>query len=315
MPEARPLLEARNVRVAFDTPAGRLHAVDGIDLTLHKGQTLAMVGESGCGKSTLARALIRLQPLTSGDVFWYGESITSKTPQAWLSQRMQMVFQDPDASLNPRIPVGRAITEALHLHAPGKPKEVQERAIELLAQVGIDAQLFERYPHELSGGQKQRICIARALAAKPELLICDEAVSALDVSIQAQILNLLADLQQTLGVALLFITHDLSVVRHLAHEVCVLYLGQVVERGETQALFSAPKHPYTQGLIASIPKITPGTAGPRRRLLGDIPSPTHPPSGCRFHTRCPERFERCDREAPNLRTVGERKVRCHLEMT
>lgn len=308
----RPLLEARKLHVSFQSKSGLLRAVDGAGLTIRRGQTLALVGESGCGKSTLARALVRLQPLASGEIYWCGEAIGERTPQAWLSRRIQMVFQDPDASLNPRIPVGRAVLEVLELHAPGPRHTQRASAEQLLAQVGITSQYFERYPHELSGGQKQRVCIARALAAKPELLICDEAVSALDVSIQAQILNLLSDLQERLGVALLFITHDLSVVRYLAHDVCVMYLGQVVEQNAAAQLFASPQHPYTRGLIASIPTIGAKPERPRLRLLGEVPSPTHPPKGCRFHTRCPERFEPCDREAPALYSAAGGWSRCHL---
>lgn len=310
--ETDVLLEARDIRIWFDTPQGRLRAVDGVDASIFRGKTLALVGESGCGKTTLARALIRLQPINSGSVRVLGQNLGPRTDRRWLSQHLQMVFQDPDASLNPRLTIGDAVTEPLVLHRKASGSLARKRAASLLERVGIDPSFVARYPHELSGGQKQRVCIARSLAVEPELLICDEAVSALDVSIQAQILNLLGELQDDLGVAYLFITHDLSVVRHIAHEVSVMYLGQIVEHAPATVLFSDPKHPYTKALLAAVPSVDQRMPESKQRVLGDVPSPVRPPPGCRFHTRCPERFAGCDQNVPPMYELGRRKVRCFL---
>jgi oligopeptide/dipeptide ABC transporter ATP-binding protein len=307
------LLEAEDLRVYFDSSAGPVRAVDGVSLQLCAGQTLAVVGESGCGKSTLARAILGLETPRSGRVLFRGrETAHDRRSQRALWRELQMIFQDPDASLNPRMTIGSAVTEPIALHWRSKRPECLDAARTLLRQVGIDPSLFDRYPHELSGGQRQRVSIARALAVEPRALILDEAVSALDVSIRAQILNLLVSLQDQLGLAYLFITHDLGVVRYLAHEVMVMYLGQIVERAETQALFEAPQHPYTRALLAAVPSLTPGARLPTSILGGELPSPVSPPAGCRFHTRCPEVFARCRVEAPELFQLGKRTVRCFL---
>ena len=308
-----PLLEVEDLRVYFDSSAGPVRAVDGVSLQLCPGRTLAIVGESGCGKSTLARAILGLETARSGRVLFRGrETAHDSRSQRALWRELQMIFQDPDASLNPRLTIGRAVAEPIALQRRRARPECLERARTLLRQVGIDPSLFDRYPHELSGGQRQRVSIARALAVEPRALILDEAVSALDVSIRAQILNLLVSLQEELGLAYLFITHDLGVVRHVAHEVAVMYLGQIVERAETQALFAAPQHPYARALLAAVPSVAPGARLPASMLRGELPSPVSPPAGCRFHTRCPEAFARCRVEAPELFTIGSRRARCFL---
>jgi oligopeptide/dipeptide ABC transporter ATP-binding protein len=308
-----PLLEVEDLRVYFDSSAGLVRAVDGVSLQLHAGQTLAVVGESGCGKSTLARAILGLELARSGRVLFRGrETAHDGRSQRALWRELQMIFQDPDASLNPRMTIGSAVAEPIALRRRLTRRECVDGARRLLRQVGIDPSLFDRYPHELSGGQRQRVSIARALAVEPRVLLLDEAVSALDVSIRAQILNLLVSLQDELGLAYLFITHDLGVVRHLAHEVAVMYLGQIVERAETQALFAAPQHPYARALLAAVPSLAPGARLPTSRLLGELPSPVSPPAGCRFHTRCPEVFARCRVQAPELFTIGSRRARCFL---
>ena len=308
-----PLLEVEDLRVYFDSSAGPVRAVDGVSLQLCPGRTLAIVGESGCGKSTLARAILGLETARSGRVLFRGrETAHDSRSQRALWRELQMIFQDPDASLNPRLTIGSAVAEPIALQRRRARPECLERARTLLRQVGIDPSLFDRYPHELSGGQRQRVSIARALAVEPRALILDEAVSALDVSIRAQILNLLVSLQEELGLAYLFITHDLGVVRHVAHEVAVMYLGQIVERAETQALFAAPQHPYARALLAAVPSVAPGARLPASMLRGELPSPVSPPAGCRFHTRCPEAFARCRVEAPELFTIGSRRARCFL---
>jgi peptide/nickel transport system ATP-binding protein len=294
---------------------GHVRAVDGVDLAVRRGRTLALVGESGCGKTTVGRSILRLVEPQAGRVLFDGSDLLRLPPSTLRSyrRRLQIVFQDPMASLDPRMRVRDAVAEGMRSFGLGASEaERSERVAALLRRVQLDPDQMWRYPHEFSGGQRQRICIARALAVEPELLICDEAVSALDVSIQAQMLNLLRDLQQELGLAYLFITHDLGVVRYLADEVAVMYVGQIVERGETAALFEDPRHPYTRGLLAAMPSLDPARRSPRPQVLGDVPSPARPPAGCRFHTRCPEVFERCPREAPPLYPTPTGASRCFL---
>jgi peptide/nickel transport system ATP-binding protein len=333
-PEAReqqPLLEVEDLRTWFPIRRGLLRkvvghvrAVDGVSFTVRAGQTLALVGESGCGKTTVGRSLLRLTEVAGGSVRFQGRELLGLTEAELrpLRRNLQMVFQDPMTSLNPRLRVRDLIAEGLQSFGIGaNEKERTERVAEVLRRVRLSPDHMQRFPHEFSGGQRQRLGIARALAVEPRLIICDEAVSALDVSIQAQVLNLLGELQAELGIAYLFITHDLSVVRYLAHDVAVMYLGQIVEQGPTESVFTRPKHPYTQGLLAAVPSADPSHRRVAVRVLGDVPSPANPPSGCRFHTRCPERFEPCDRREPGPYpvdgAVGEvgarpRYARCFL---
>ena len=313
------LLDVRDLVVHFAAEPKAVRAVDGVSLSIARGETLALVGESGCGKSTIARAIMGLVPPTSGEIRFDG---TVLPPLGFRARRpfyskLQMIFQDPDASLNPRLTIFASIVEPIEITLPSLAREEREaRVLSLLSDVGLDGALRDRYPHELSGGQRQRVCIARALAVRPELLVCDEAVSALDVSIQAQILNLLVELREKFGLSYLFITHDLRVVRHLATRVAVMYLGQIVELGPTEALFDEPRHPYTRALLAAVPSLDGVRRTERARARGDIPSPSNPPSGCRFHTRCPEVFDRCPENVPALiRLGGGRLSRCFLEET
>jgi oligopeptide transport system ATP-binding protein len=306
-PVKRGLLRAKQV--------GTVQAVDGISFALHRGETLALVGESGCGKSTTARLALRLIEPTRGTLRFDGEDVTRLTGGALrqLRRRMQIVFQDPFASLNPRLAVADAIAEPMTVHGMGDAASRRARVLELLRLVGLAPFHAERYPHEFSGGQRQRIGIARALAVQPELVVCDEPVSALDVSIQAQVINLLKDLQQRFGLAYLFIAHDLAVVKHMADRVAVMYLGRIVEVAETRSLFRAPRHPYTRALLGAIPRPDPARRGQVATLGGDVPSPMNPPPGCRFHTRCPAAQDRCRVEDPALRPLaGGHAVACHL---
>jgi len=321
--DAAPLLEVDDLRVHFRiapaTVFGRsqlLKAVDGVQLSLHPGETLGVVGESGCGKSTLARAVLRLVPATTGRITLLGDDITAKDKKAMRAHRrdMQVIFQDPLASLNPRMTVGDIVAEPLWTHSPGMPRaEVRKKVAAMLERVGLGPQFINRYPHEFSGGQCQRIGIARALVLEPELIICDEPVSALDVSIQAQIVNLLMDIQAEMNLSLVFIAHDLAVVRHISHRILVMYLGRVVEISDRVNLYERPMHPYTQALIRAVPIPDPHKERnkPHAPLQGDLPSPVDPPSGCTFRTRCPHAVERCASETPALRILGDSLVACH----
>ncbi len=310
-----PLLEVKDLAVHFPAVPLPVRAVDGVSFTLERGETLALVGESGCGKSTVARAIMGLLRPTAGEIRWEGTPAPplGEAARRPLLSKMQMIFQDPDASLNPRLTISSSIAEPIEIREAGLSRaDRQSRVARLMADVGLDEALGGRYPHELSGGQRQRVCIARALAVRPELLVCDEAVSALDVSIQAQILNLLVELRERFSLSYLFITHDLRVVRHLATRVAVMYLGEMVELGPTDALFDAPRHPYTQALLAAVPSVDVARRG-TTRARGDIPSPTNPPSGCRFHTRCPKVFDRCPKEPPSFYDLPDRRrCRCFL---
>lgn len=293
-----------------------VRAVDGVSCEVGPGETVGLVGESGCGKTTLGRAAIRLLKPTFGRIVFDGEDITALDDRALrpLRRKFQMVFQDPYGSLNPRMTVGAILGEALDIHRLA-PDDVarRERIGELLRDVGLDSAHAGRYPHEFSGGQRQRIGIARALAVEPRLIVCDEPVSALDVSVQAQIVNLLQELQQRHGLAYLFVAHDLAVVKHISHRILVMYLGRVVESGDSAGVCRDPKHPYTQALISAVPVVDPASKRARIVLGGDVPSPIHPPSGCPFHPRCPVAEARCRMDVPPLREVTPgRQVACHL---
>jgi oligopeptide transport system ATP-binding protein len=322
------LLSVRNVRVHFPIrEAGAwpwsaprtLKAVDGVSFDLHAGETLGIVGESGCGKSTLARALINLVPLADGEVIWHGDSMRNATPALWQSKRraVQMIFQDPLASLDPRMTVSQIIGEPLRTHHPElNEQEHIDRVLAMMLRVGLTAQQINRYPHEFSGGQCQRIGIARALILKPQVVICDEPVSALDVSIQAQIINLLKELQAEMGLALVFIAHDLAVVKHISQRIMVMYLGRTMELATKTALYAAPQHPYTQALLSAIPLPDPRKERAKNLSLlqGDLPSPMNPPSGCVFRTRCPKAGAECEHGGiPALRSVSvQTEVACVL---
>ncbi len=284
---------------------GWIKAVDGVSFEVYRGETLGLVGESGCGKTTLARAILRLTEITSGEVTFDGISVFKQnaTDMRKLRKRMQIVFQDPYGSLNPRLTVGSMIAEAIKIHKLATGEAVRERVAELLDRVGIPAEYMNRYPHEFSGGQRQRIGIARALAVNPELIIADEPVSALDVSIQAQIINLLKDLQDALDLTYLFIAHDLGVVEYISDRVAVMYLGRIVELAPATKLYRDPKHPYTQALLSAVPSLEPGVKRQRILLPGDVPSPADVPRGCAFHTRCPHAMSICKEQTPPSREV------------
>jgi peptide/nickel transport system ATP-binding protein len=321
--DAPPLLDVTDLRVHFklapETTFAKsrlLKAVNGVQLQLRPGETLGVVGESGCGKSTLARAVLRLVPATTGRISLLGEDITDKDKKAMRVHRrdMQVIFQDPLASLNPRMTVGDIIAEPVWTHLPSLPRrEVRQKVEAMLGRVGLGPEHVNRYPHEFSGGQCQRIGIARALVLEPKLVICDEPVSALDVSIQAQIVNLLMDLQAEMHLSLVFIAHDLAVVRHISHRIMVMYLGRVAEVADRNALYDRPMHPYTQALIRAVPIPDPEIerSKPYAPLQGDLPSPVNPPSGCAFRTRCPIAVARCAAETPALRRIGDHLVACH----
>ena len=316
------LLEARHLVKEFPAGGTRrnpqvVHAVTDVNLEILEGETLALVGESGCGKSTLGRVLIRLLEPTAGEILYRGRSIVGmkETEFAGLRREMQIIFQDPYASLNPRMSVKEIIGEPLLTYGMKDKKERETRVRELMQEVGIAQEFYNRYANQFSGGKRQRIGIARAIALNPRLIICDEPVSALDVSIQSQVLNLLKDLQERYGLTYLFISHDLSVVKFIADRVCVMFLGMICEIGETDALYEQPLHPYTRFLLNAIPKADPRLRSQEKELLsGEIPSPVDPPSGCRFHTRCPYAKDICRQKAPGCRKVGERQVFCHFPL-
>jgi len=306
--------------IIFQRQVGAVRAVDGIDFFVEKGETLGLVGESGCGKSTTGRAILQLYKPTAGNVIFDGTELTTLGGEQMrkMRRRMQMIFQDPYASLNPRMTVGNIIGEPLEVHNLARGREKTERVQELLRVVGLNPYFTNRYPHEFSGGQRQRIGIARALAVEPEFIVCDEPISALDVSIQAQVLNLLTDLKRRLGLTYLFVAHDLSVVEHISTRVAVMYLGRIVELADRDTLYGDPRHPYTRSLLSAVPVPDPDRRPQRIVLTGDVPSPARPPSGCRFHPRCPltaERGElaRCSADDPALREIAPGHwVACHF---
>ncbi|MCM3704303.1 MULTISPECIES: ABC transporter ATP-binding protein [Cytobacillus] len=298
----------------FGRTVNHVKAVDGVNFTIYEGETVSIVGESGCGKSTTGRAILRLDEPTGGEVIFQGTNLLSKSKREMRSIRkdLQVIFQDPFASLNPRRSVGQTLEEAMGILNVVPKVDRRRRAVELLEQVGLKEEHIDRYPHEFSGGQRQRIGIARALAVEPKLIICDEAVSALDVSVQAQVLNLLKKLQKEYGLTYLFISHDLGVVRHISDRIIVMYLGKVVEIAEKKSLFDNPCHPYTQALLSAIPEPNRKKKKERIILKGDVPSPIDPPSGCRFHTRCPLATDLCKQTDPELKSLGEEhQAACH----
>jgi oligopeptide/dipeptide ABC transporter ATP-binding protein len=322
MTEAPPLLEVTDLKKHYPVRSGilrravgKVHSVDGVSFTIGVGETLGMVGESGCGKSTVARSILRLVEPTGGSIRLNGCDITHLGKATLRPHRrsMQIIFQDPFASLNPRMTAGDIVGEPLAVHGLATGAKQRERVAELFDQVGLRPDQMQNYPHQFSGGQRQRICIARALSLQPDLIVCDEPVSALDVSIQAQVINLLIDLQRKHGFSYLFIAHDLAVVAHISHRVAVMYLGRIVEIAEKRELFANPRHPYTQALLASVP-----IADPRAKRLvplidGDVPSPINPPPGCAFHTRCRYAMDRCRVERPELAEIGgPHQVACFL---
>ena len=319
------LLRVEDLKVHFPVTSGvirrrqigNVRAVDGVSFALRRGETLGLVGESGCGKSTTGMAILRMQPLTAGRIIFEGKDISAQNQRTGaFRRRMQMVYQDPYGSLNPRMKVRDLIGEPLLVHkVASNRKDYDDRVRGLLSTVGLLPYMADRYPHEFSGGQRQRIAIARALALEPALIICDEPVSALDVSIQAQVVNVLMDLQKRLGLAYLFIAHDLSVVRHISHRVAVMYLGRIVEIADRDSLYREPLHPYTQALLAAVPVADPvvEASRPRQLVIGEVPSAMNPPSGCRFHTRCPQALALCSQVEPVLTDVAAgRSVACHL---
>jgi oligopeptide/dipeptide ABC transporter ATP-binding protein len=313
--EVRDLVKHYHANGLFRRASPPIRAVEGVSFDLGKAETLALVGESGCGKSSVGRTLLRLQEPTAGSAIFEGVDLFSLDRDALrrLRRRMQIIFQDPYSSLNPRMSIGAAVAEGIEIHHLARGDEVRRRVASLLEEVGLDPGYARRYPHEFSGGQRQRIGIARALAVEPSFIVCDEPVSALDVSVQAQVLNLLADLQRERGLSYLFIAHDLAVVRQIAHRAAVMYLGRIVEEGPTEALLASPRHPYTVALLSAVPEPDPSRQRSRIVLSGDLPSPSNPPPGCPFHTRCfhPLRNERCRSERPLLRPVGSTAAACH----
>lgn len=325
MSQPQTLLEVKNLtkhfvtkRSFFGEPLATVRAVEGVSLTVEKGKTLGLVGETGCGKTTVGRTIVGLYKPTGGEVILDGENVhaTLASPNAMsIRRKMQMIFQDPYSSLNPRMTVGDIVREPMEIHQLGTQAEMKERVWDLLKQVGLNPEHASRFPHEFSGGQRQRVGIARALAVNPEFILCDEPISALDVSIQAQVVNLLEELQAKLGLTYIFIAHDLSMVKHISQRVAVMYLGSVAEVAPSLHLYDNPLHPYTQALLSAIPIADPNLEKSRKRILleGDIPSPLNPPSGCKFRTRCRKAFDRCAEEVPVLKEVEPgHQVACHL---
>jgi oligopeptide transport system ATP-binding protein len=320
---AAPLLDARNIVKhypirggVFMKQTGAVRAVDGVSLTVQEGETVGLVGESGCGKTTFGRTILRLEEPTSGELYFHGRNILActKSQMQALRREMQIIFQDPFSSLNPRKTVGQIVGEPLRVHGVGSRREREERVLGLLEVVGLGREHMRRYPHQFSGGQRQRIGVARALALNPKLVVCDEAVSALDVSIQAQVINLLKDLQAEFALTYLFISHDLSVVEHVSDRVAVMYLGKIVELALSKALYREPLHPYTQALLSAVPIPDPSLQRPGRIILkGDVPSPIDPPSGCRFHPRCRYAEGVCSEAEPKLREIRPQHwAACHF---
>lgn len=303
------------IKTGIGKPQKWLKAVDGVSFKVKKDSVFAIVGESGCGKSTVARLILRLLTLSGGKIFFKDKDISNISGDQLKQFRrsVQIIFQDPFASLNPRMRIGDTVSEPFKIHQIAPKSEIKDRVVQLLQKVGLTSDALNRYPHEFSGGQRQRICIARALTMAPELIVADEPLSALDVLIQAQILNLLQDIRKETSISLIFISHDLKVVRYLSDEVAVMYLGKIVETGKTEDLFESPKHPYTELLLASAPKIKVKEDKKIRSWdMGDVPSPIDIPSGCPFHPRCPKRFDICDKVALELKDIGGRLVACHL---
>ena len=322
---SNPLLQVSDLKKHYPLRAGLfggstgyVYAVDGVSFEIARGETMALVGESGCGKSTVGKAVLRLFDITSGQIVLDGQRIDDLSASALrpMRKRLQVVFQDPFSSLNPRLSVRELIAEPIrNFGLAASSADLDKQVAELLDRVQLPRDAAKRWPHEFSGGQRQRIGIARALATSPDLIVCDEAVSALDVSVKAQIINLLEDLQRELGLALLFISHDLAIVEHMTHRVAVMYLGKIVEVAPKREIFANPRHPYTQALLSAVPVPEPGAARRRMILKGDVPSPINPPSGCRFHTRCPFAFDRCRTEEPALREAGPaHTAACHLDV-
>ncbi len=322
LPPQPPVLEVENLQKHFPIfkgllrrQAGSVRAVDGVSFAIAPGETLGLVGESGCGKSTVGRTVLRLIDPTGGVIRIDGEDVThrSRAELRPYRRRVQIIFQDPFSSLDPRMPAGEIVGEPLKVHGLARAAERRERVAELFDRVGLRRAQMDDYPHQFSGGQRQRIGIARALALRPKLIVGDEPVSALDVSIQAQVLNLMMDLQRDMGLAYLFISHNLAVVEHISHRIAVMYLGRIVEYTDKKTLFTRPQHPYTESLLAAVPVPDPTVKRQKRVLQGDVPSPVNPPSGCHFHTRCPYAVERCRVEAPALREVKPGQfAACHL---
>ena len=309
------LIEVKNLKKYFKVASGQLHAVDDVSFSINKGETLGLVGESGCGKSTIGRTILRLIPHTGGEVYYKGEDILkfSNARMQDLRKEMQIIFQDPYSSLNPRKTIGQIIAEPLIINNVVGKKELNDRVADLLYKGGVSLKLYNSYPHELDGGRRQRVGIIRALALNPSFIVCDEPVSSLDVSIQAQILNLLQDLQESMGLTYLFISHDLSVVRHISNRIIVMYLGQMVEFCDSKELFKNPQHPYTKALLSAVPIAKYDYKREHILLKGDVPSPINPKPGCRFALRCWLANERCFAESPEVKSIAQdHMVRCHL---